>query len=157
MAKSLAVVLALLSTVVVLAQSGNAGEVAAIELPPELDRVLRDYEKAWQARDAAALAQLFTEDGFVLSNGKPPVRGRAAIENAYAKSGGPLSLRAFAYSIDGATGYIIGGYGASPAAPPDGKFVLALRKGTGGKWLIAADMDNSNARPRPAPAPAPAQ
>jgi ketosteroid isomerase-like protein len=111
--------------------------------------VLRDYEKAWQARDAAALAALFSEDGFVLSNGKPPVRGRAAIRMAYAESGGSLSLRALAYSVDGGTGYIIGVYATSKDSADIGKFVLALRKDKDGRWLIAADMDNSNARPRP--------
>jgi hypothetical protein len=38
----------------------------SITLPPELDRVLRDYERGWQARDAQALAGLFVPDGFVL-------------------------------------------------------------------------------------------
>src|SRR5262245_32960534 len=59
----------------------------SIELPPALDRVLRDYERAWQARDPAALATLFAEDGFVLANGSPPVRGRDAIRTAYAHGG----------------------------------------------------------------------
>jgi ketosteroid isomerase-like protein len=124
----------------------------SVTLPPALDRVLRDYERAWQGRDAAALAALFTEDGFVLSNGKPPVRGRAAIRKAYADSGGPLSLRALAYSISGTTGYIIGAYGGDPATD-DGKFILAVRRGPARKWLIAADIDNSNRRPG-APSPA---
>ena len=52
---------------------------ASIVLPPGLARVLTDYEVGWKAGDAAALARLFTEDGFVLSPGKPPVRGRAAM------------------------------------------------------------------------------
>ena len=86
------------------------------ELPADLARVLRDYESAWQARDPKALAQLFTEDGFVLSNGKVAVRGRTAIVEAYSGHG---------------------------------KFVLALRK-VDGKWLIAADIDNSIRRaPKP--------
>lgn len=157
MRNMLLILLALLmSDAVVFGQSGDAGSVVAVALPPELDRVLRDYEKAWQARDAAALAQLFTEDGFVLSNGKPPVRGRSAIEKAYSDGGGPLALRAFAYSVDGARGYIIGGYATSKGAPDQGKFILALRKGEAGRWLIAADIDNSNNRPQRAPA-APAQ
>ena len=122
--------------------------ITAITLPPELDRVLRDYEKAWQAHDAAALAKLFAEDGFVLSNGKEPVRGRAEIEKAYANSGGPLALRAFAYSIEGSTGYIIGGFARSADVPDSGKFVLALKK-VDGRWMIAADMDNGNSRPKP--------
>src|SRR5712692_196215 len=69
----------------------------SVTLPPELDRVLRDYERAWQAHDPAALAELFDEDGFVLASTRPPVRGRAAIREAYAKAGGPLALRALAF------------------------------------------------------------
>ena len=130
-----------------------APALPSVTLPPELDRVLRDYERAWQGRDAAGLAALFTEDGFVLSNGKPPVRGRAAIREAYAKSGGPLALRALAFTTEGKVGYIIGGFGGKPGDPDWGKFVLALRRGDDGRWLIAADMDNENRRPGPGPGP----
>jgi ketosteroid isomerase-like protein len=121
----------------------------SVALPAALERVLRDYERAWQARDPAALAALFAEDGFVLANGRPPVRGRAAIRNAYKDGGGPLSLRALAYATEGPIGYIIGAYG--PRAGEDtGKFVLALRRDKDGRWSIAADMDNaSQHRPRP--------
>ena len=38
----------------------------SIELPAELERVLREYESAWR-RGGAELAALFTEDGFVLA------------------------------------------------------------------------------------------
>src|SRR3546814_2207834 len=52
-------------------------EIPDVTLPPELDRVLRDYERAWRAGDAAALASLFTEDGFILQSNRPPIRGRS--------------------------------------------------------------------------------
>jgi ketosteroid isomerase-like protein len=123
----------------------------SVTLPPELDRVLRDYERAWTAHDAAALAALFAEDGFVMSNGRPPVRGREAIRAAYANAGGPLMLRAFAWSTEGKVGYIIGGFGRDAGSADSGKFVLALKRGGDGRWLIAADMDNSNRRPQPPP------
>jgi ketosteroid isomerase-like protein len=116
--------------------------------------VLRDYERAWRARDATALADLFTEDGFVLSNGRPPVRGRAAIRARYADSGGPLALRALTYATEGRVGYIIGGFAASPGEQDTGKFVLALRR-EGDRWQIAADMDNSNRGRMTAPTPSP--
>ena len=45
-----------------------------------------DYEAAWQAKDAAALARLFAEDGFVLSSAAPMVRGRKAIQTFYSAS-----------------------------------------------------------------------
>jgi ketosteroid isomerase-like protein len=120
----------------------------SVELPPELARVLTDYEAGWKAGDAAALANLFAEDGFVLSNGGPPVKGRAAIQKLYTRNGSPLSLRAFAYATNGDTGYIIGGYSGERGKPDNGKFTLTLRKAADGRWLIVSDMDNSNRRPQ---------
>ena len=65
----------------------------SITLPPALDRVLRDYERAWRAR-------------------------------------------------------LIGAYARESGDPDIGKFVLALRRTSGGPWRIAADMDNGNGPPR---------
>ncbi len=127
----------------------------SVDLPPELDRVLRDYERAWAARNAEALARLFTRDGFVMSSGKPPVRGRDSIRRAYAKSGGPLVLRALAFATEGPVGYIIGAFGRSEATGDTGKFILALRREADGRWMIAADMDNSNRQTSPEPTPSP--
>jgi ketosteroid isomerase-like protein len=120
----------------------------SITLPAPLARVLTDYEAAWAGKDAAALAALFAEDGFVLSSGVPPVRGRAAIERHYAGQGGPLSLRAFAYAVQGSIGTIIGGFARAKDEPDIGKFTLTLVKGPQGRWLIQSDMDNGNARSR---------
>ena len=120
----------------------------SVELPPELARVLTDYEAKWKAGDATALANLFAEDGFVLSNGGPPVKGRAAIQKLYTRNGSPLSLRAFAFATNGDTGYIIGGFSGERGKPDNGKFTLTLRKAADGRWLIVSDMDNSNRRPQ---------
>ena len=118
----------------------------SVELPPELARVLTDYEAGWKAGDAAALANLFAEDGFVLSNGGLPVKGRPAIQKLYTRNGSPLALRAFAYATNGDAGYIIGGYSGERGKPDNGKFTLTLRKAADGRWLIVSDMDNSNRR-----------
>ena len=123
--------------------AADAANRAAESLPPELDRVLRDYERAWAAKDARALADLFAEDGFVLSDGSPPVRGREAIRKAYSNAGGPLWLRSLGHATDGDVGYILGVYAHKADGPLAGKFVLTLRRHEGGPWLIAADMDNS--------------
>ena len=129
----------------------------SVTLPADLARVLTDYETAWRAKDAAGLSQLFAEDGFVLSGGNPPVRGRAAIEKLYTGKGGPLFLRAFAYAAEGGVGYILGGYSGQAGGADEGKFTLTLKKGTGGRWLIFSDMDNGNQPPRrPSPSPTPA-
>ncbi|WP_049455949.1 YybH family protein [Stenotrophomonas maltophilia] len=118
-------------------------------LPAPLERVLRDYEQAWRTGDAKALAGLFTEDGFVLQSNQPPVRGRSAIEAAYAGQGSsPLRLRALAYSMEGNTGYIIGTYSYGNNVGDTGKFTLTLKRMGDGPWLIFSDMDNTNAPPR---------
>lgn len=123
-----------------------ATPLPSVTLPAPLARVLTDYEKAWGGQNAAGLAALFAEDGFVLAGGSPPVRGRAAIEQHYAKAGGPLSLRALAFATEGTVGYIVGGYAPQKGQPDIGKFTLTLRKGADGIWLIMSDMDNGNGR-----------
>jgi ketosteroid isomerase-like protein len=128
-------------------QASAAGQLPSVQPPPELARVLTDYERAWQQKDAAALAALFAENGFVLSSGVPPVRGRAAIQKHYSGQGGPLSLRALAYAAEGSTGYIIGGFAREQGQPDIGKFTLTLRRASDGRWLIMSDMDNGNSRP----------
>ncbi|MNB89593.1 hypothetical protein D3C75_366260 [compost metagenome] len=126
-----------------------AARVADVALPAALDRVLRDYEQAWRTGDAKALAGLFAEDGFILQSNQPPVRGRAAIEAAYAGQGSsPLRLRALAYAAEETTGYIIGAYTYGNNVGDTGKFTLTLKREAGGPWMIFSDMDNTNAPPR---------
>ena len=137
-----------LATVAAPASAEESSPLPSVTLPPELARVLTDYEAAWRAKDAAALSRLFAEDGFVLQRNKPPVRGRDAIEKAYAGAGGSLALRALAYAVEGPVGYIIGGYAARAGEPDDGKFTLTLKRAPTGKWLIMSDMDNGNRPPR---------
>lgn len=127
-----------------------AARVADVALPGALDRVLRDYEQAWRTGDAKALAGLFAEDGFILQSNQPPVRGRAAIEAAYAGEGSsPLRLRALAYAAEETTGYIIGAYTYGNNVGDTGKFTLTLKRVAGGPWMIFSDMDNTNVPPRP--------
>lgn len=126
----------------------DAGTPPVISLPPAFDRVLRDYEAAWRDGDGPRLAALFTEDGFAIQNGAPIRRGRAAIAAGITKPGGALQLSAYAYSSSGDVGYIVGGYRYPTTVGAGGRFVLALRSGPDGRWLIAADLDNGGPRPR---------
>jgi ketosteroid isomerase-like protein len=119
----------------------------AIALPPAFDRVLRDYEAAWRDGNGSRLAALFTEDGFAVQSGSPIRRGRAAIAGGLTKPGGTLQLTAYAYSSSGSVGYIVGGYRYPATVGAGGRFVLALRSDANGRWLIAADLDNSGPRP----------
>ena len=100
-----------------LATVAYAAPEPSIALPADLARVLRDYEAAWSTMDTTSLARLFAEDGFVLSHGHEPVRGRAAIEAFYRGQGGPQSLRPLAFGAEGQVGYIIGGFSAILGQP----------------------------------------
>lgn len=129
----------------------QAAAPAAVTLPPELDRVLRDYERAWRTGDGPGLAALFTTDGFAVQSGSDIARGRDAIAKHIGGPGGQLQLTAYAFASSGATGYIVGGYRYPGDPGPGGRFVLALRRGDGGRWLIAADLDNSGPPRKEAP------
>lgn len=127
------------------ARTPPESQLPSVALPAALERVLRDYEAAWRRGDAAGLAALFAEDGFVLQSGRVPARGRAAIQAAYAgQGGGPLRLRALAASVADTVGYIVGAYGYGDTPADEGKFTLTLRRRRGGPWLIFSDMDNSS-------------
>lgn len=136
-----------------IASASVAQPQPSVVLPPEIDRVLRDYERAWMARDAEALARLFVPAGMALPNGQPPARGADAIRQVYAgPAGTPLALRPLAYESAGDLATVVGAYAGAPGRPDIGKFVLVLRRGADGRWGIAADIDNLNATPT-APAP----
>lgn len=141
---ALSVIAGLMVATPVAAQNAPPAPLPSIALPPELDRVLRDYEKGWRAGDEKALAELFTEDGFVPTGGGW-VRGRDGIRRTYENQAGDLQLRAVAYAVADTVGYIVGAYAYGPDSSEDrGKFVLALRRAPGGPWLIAADIDQNN-------------
>lgn len=126
--------------------TAQASVLPSVDLPPALQRVLTDYELAWQKKDAKGLATLFAEDGFVLAGDQPPTRGRAAIMTHYTGLGGDLALRTLHYEVSNKIGFIIGGYSHKRGEPDTGKFTLTLRKNAAGRWMIVSDMDNGNQR-----------
>ena len=127
----------------------------SITLPPELARVLTDYETQWRF-GGDSLTRLFAEDAILTAGGRPPARGHAAIAAHYAGPKPPLALRPIAYAMEGNIAYIIGGFAMERGAPDVGKFVLTLKKGPNGRWLIFSDMDTGNSSPQRRPAPPPA-
>jgi hypothetical protein len=115
-----------------------------VELPGDLLRVLRDYERHWHGGNAEGLVSLFTDDGLVARRGGW-IQGRVGLRDALQRTSSDLRLRPVAYAIDGDVGYIVGAYGYGPETPPSdrGMFILALRKGADGRWLIGADLDGA--------------
>jgi ketosteroid isomerase-like protein len=121
-------------------QSAGGSRLATVTLPPDLDRVLRDYETAWRAGNAAELSSLFAEDGLVLPLGDPPAQGRPAIARVYGTPSGDLNLAPIAFAAGDTVAYIIGTFGGADISSHTAKFILALKRAPSGPWLIAADM-----------------
>ena len=131
-----------------------ASPLPSVALPAALDRVLRDYERAWRSGNVDSLVHLFTEDGFVLQPGRPPARGRAALREVYTgQGGGDLRLRALEFAASGPVAYIIGAYRYGDTPADVGKFTLTLQRGGDGRWLIRSDMDNGDRPARRPPTP----
>lgn len=127
------------------AQQQSSSEVLpSIELPADVARVLRDYERHWQSGQADSLSALFVEEGLIVRNGTW-IRGRTEIRDAYQSASGPLQLRAVDYRVGERLAYIQGAYGYSDAPPAEdrGLFVLTLERAADGRWLIVSDMDRS--------------
>ena len=123
----------------------------SVELPPDLARVLRDYERAIKASDGPALAALFTEDALFATR-RGWIRGREAIQNAGRNEEGDLRIRAQAFTVHDSVGYIAGTVadGSKPSQSDLAKVVLTLRRGADGRWLIAARLGEDFPPPSPA-------
>jgi predicted TIM-barrel fold metal-dependent hydrolase len=111
---------------------------AAIELPPELHKRFRTGYPRFN--DAAALADLYTEDAvLIFSQGARPenwVRGRRRIADFMAEAfRRQYSLTPVAYSVEEATGHMAGYFSGLPR---HFAFHLSLKKGGDGVWRIAA-------------------
>ncbi len=109
----------------------------AIELPAELHRRFR--EKAPVFNDAAAIAELYTDDAvlsFADGSGGNWIRGRQKIATYLAGAfRRQYSLTPVAYRVDGSTGYIAG---YLSGLPRHFHVLLSLNKGGYGAWRIAA-------------------
>lgn len=130
----------------------NASDAAADEqaIRANVDRWLQ----AVNAKDAAAVAQFYTEDGAVMPPNMPIGKGRAAIQKTWAdmmatpgfnlhftpeqivvSSSGDMALDRGTYQLT-----------VSPTGTPQtdtGKYLVVWRK-VGGEWKAAADMFNSD-------------
>lgn len=121
---------------------------------PQLTKLAKEWEAAFNAKDPAKVAMLYAEDGIVNPPNQSAVRGRAAIQD-WAKGTmdafTSITLTPTESAISGDVGYEAGTYSGTMASGSDnGKYVIVLKR-VGGKWLIAHDIFNSDMPPPPAP------
>lgn len=132
---------------------GAAGGDAAIK------QIADAYVKASLAGDAKAIAALYTEDAVEMPPNQPPIKGRAAIEQHYAKlfTGegklGQFSLTHLETRASGDLGYDAGTYqqtmnppGKAAPMKDTGKYVVILER-VKGEWKVAYAIYNSDQPP----------
>jgi uncharacterized protein (TIGR02246 family) len=133
----------------------NAAEVASsAQDEPAIAAANARWLELIKAKDAAAVAQLYAEDGVLMPPNMPIAKGPAAIQKVWAEmmalpgfeltfateqltlaSGGDMALDRGTYR-----------FAATPNATPYeevGKAVVVWRK-VGGEWKVAADIFNSD-------------
>lgn len=126
----------------------------------EIRRGDEEFFNAVKARDANAIAALYSDDAISMPPNSPPLRGHEAIlkyNQEFLKmpgltlTGEPETIR---FSDDGTMAYEAGKYSVSFAdakgrtVKDEGKFLNVLQR-VGGKWKVVADAFSSNqAAPR---------
>ena len=125
------------------------GDVAAVI------ELARRWREGWRAGDADALADLYAARPVLLAQGRPAVRGKAAIRSLYRATLSELRIRSRGVlreiQVAGDWGYFWSTYtlSAVPKAGGDpihasGKSVFIVRRQRDGIWKIARLIDNSD-------------
>ena len=107
---------------------------------------LRRYVAASNAGDAAALADLYTEDALLLPPDEEPVLGRAAIRAFWDDGTEPgMTVRTIRTVVRNGLSYVAGRYNlpaTDSEAADSGKYLLALERQPDGRWAVAVDIWN---------------
>jgi uncharacterized protein (TIGR02246 family) len=129
---------------------------------PMLSKLAREWADSFNAKNAAKVAAMYTEDATVNPPNEAAVRGRkniqAWVQRLIDQGMSSMVLTPTESAISGTIAYETGTYSATVTPPggtpiPDkGKYVVVLKQ-VGGSWLLAHDIFNSDL-PSPAPIPA---
>jgi ketosteroid isomerase-like protein len=125
------------------------------------DELRQRWVAAANAKDAAGLTALYTDDAMVMPSNAPTAKGRTAVQGVWKglmdQGAHDITLTKVSGAMASDWGYEVGTYSAMFGTSQDkGKYMLSLKKGKDGKWLIQEDIFNSD-MPCAAPAGAPAR
>ncbi len=129
---------------------------------PDPDRLAAIYLEAFNARDVSRFALLFADDAVLMPPDTPLIRGRAAIEAAYAGrfpllAGRRLEMRRLDFDAHGDRATVVGTFDWPPVSGQEvstgvdgaanafaGKF-MQIYKRVGNEWVIAFQIVNYDA------------
>jgi uncharacterized protein (TIGR02246 family) len=119
----------------------------ARDIRSEIEAANARWVAAYNKGDAAAVAQLYTEQATILPPGAPLAKGRAAIQAVWqgAMSGMKnVALKIVQVEQFGSVAREIGEFGGETATGHvDGKYVVLWRR-VGGSWKLDTDIWNAN-------------
>ncbi|HEU4588902.1 MAG TPA: SgcJ/EcaC family oxidoreductase [Gemmatimonadales bacterium] len=127
---------------------GRPGAPAQSLAQRQISRVIADYQAAYHHNDAAAMAELYAPDGFLLPPGRELIRGRAAIQKFWEQGmEAGFQMETLQVSAGMGTGYAVGRYYIPADAENDaetGKYVITFERQPDGVWRVAADIWNED-------------
>lgn len=153
--------------IVLAAACGGSPEVPTSGDTAPIDDVRNRYIAAYNAGDAAGVAALFAEDAISMPDHGEALEGRAAIEShlrdVFMQFSASTAITAGETEVIGDIAHEHGSFTVTltPKAGGDartetGKYLVILKKGSDGAWLLHHDIDNSNVPPPAPAAPSPA-
>jgi len=120
-----------------------------------IEKAIAAWEKAFNAKDAAAIANLYTDDASLLPPGSPLIKGRKNIQDfwqSFINAGGSDGkLHVVEVEASGSTAYEIGRFnamlptGQGGTARAEGKYVVIWKRQSDGSIKLAVDIFNVNA------------
>jgi uncharacterized protein (TIGR02246 family) len=138
-------------------QEGGAMEMAMepAELRSAIESLTAEWETAFNAGDAAAVAEVYAEDATLMPDGRDIVTGRDAIRQfwsgamAEAPEGVVADLETLEVRGAGNLAYEIGRYTdrAGDEVVERGKYLVVWKQQADGTWKIVADIWNRNESP----------
>ena len=133
-------------------------ETKKTEAVTALNSLRNQFEVAYNANDASALAALYTEDAVLMPGNQPTASGRQAVEawfqGTFDQFGPKLTISSEELQVAGDWAFDRGTYTVSltPKAEGDsmeenGRYVVILHRQPDGTWKVARDIDNSTIPP----------
>ena len=143
------------STALLVLLAGCSGSTPAVDSAAEI-KAIKDNEAQWnkdfEAKDAAKLAAHYTEDAILMSSGMPAAKGKGAIQQMLTSmvADPALSLKFQADNVEvakaGDLAYTQGTYTMTMTDPVSkkpvtdkGSYVTVYRKGADGTWKAVQD------------------
>jgi uncharacterized protein (TIGR02246 family) len=127
----------------------------AFDFRSAIERVIAQFEKAVNAKDAATIANMYTDDAALMPPGSPPIKGRNNIQQFWQSfmdaGAGDAKLRVTEVNSFGDTAYEIGSFEANLPNPQvgtvrgQGKYVVIWKRQPDGSIRLHVDIFNMNA------------